>query len=407
MHVDVLIVGGGIQGLLLLRELTAAGHRCLLVTKGDLGEGQTLHSHGLLNSGTGLVTGEGYSSLEEHVLPYLRRLAVPVYGDDRSYLGLPQPAVEQLRPAWAANRYRPEPVEPHELPGELRSPLGFYRVPGYHVPKRALVAALVAGLQDCVVRGEVARKEGGCYLLDMRPGEELSPVQAEVLIVAAGCGSVPFLERVIGPLPPKSRVSYTKGHMICLRAPVGALPVIGTVATPQLVVVGHLNRDQDTVGSGDYVSWYVTPSVAEPTWYDSAPDDAAAEVEVSVVERGVACLEALFPLLADAGPDVEASVFAGFKQNLDGVMTKRLFALVDESRRVYLALPSVLAQAFANARDAVAALETDRQPTDRPPPAVTTHELSGAIVGKAHELCGHLEWSPWSLLRASAGARLP
>jgi len=51
---DVVIVGGGIQGLVLLDELTRQGYGCLLVTKSDLGTGQTLHSHGLPNSGTGV-----------------------------------------------------------------------------------------------------------------------------------------------------------------------------------------------------------------------------------------------------------------------------------------------------------------------------------------------------------------
>ncbi len=56
--IDVLIIGGGIQGLVLLRQLTEHGYDCVLVTNSDLGSGQTLHSHGLLNSGTGLLTGQ-------------------------------------------------------------------------------------------------------------------------------------------------------------------------------------------------------------------------------------------------------------------------------------------------------------------------------------------------------------
>jgi len=57
-QIDVLIIGGGIQGLVLLDELTRSGYGCALVTNADLGARQTLHSHGLLNSGSGLLSGQ-------------------------------------------------------------------------------------------------------------------------------------------------------------------------------------------------------------------------------------------------------------------------------------------------------------------------------------------------------------
>jgi glycine/D-amino acid oxidase-like deaminating enzyme len=52
--VDVVVIGGGVQGLVILDSLIAAGYSCALVTEGDLGSGQTLHSHGFLNTGFGL-----------------------------------------------------------------------------------------------------------------------------------------------------------------------------------------------------------------------------------------------------------------------------------------------------------------------------------------------------------------
>ena len=43
-----MVIDGGVQGLLILDTLIAAGYSCALVTEGDLGAGQTLHSHGFL-----------------------------------------------------------------------------------------------------------------------------------------------------------------------------------------------------------------------------------------------------------------------------------------------------------------------------------------------------------------------
>ena len=56
ISVDVLIIGGGAQGLWLLRNLNAEsssnqGYRTLLLEKNTLGGGQTCHSHGFIHRG--------------------------------------------------------------------------------------------------------------------------------------------------------------------------------------------------------------------------------------------------------------------------------------------------------------------------------------------------------------------
>src|SRR5919202_6911129 len=78
--VDVVIVGGGIQGLLVLDVLTQQGYACALVTDGDLGSGQTLHSHGFLNTGFGMLGPELPRALAEVVEPDLRARGVELSG---------------------------------------------------------------------------------------------------------------------------------------------------------------------------------------------------------------------------------------------------------------------------------------------------------------------------------------
>jgi heterodisulfide reductase subunit A-like polyferredoxin len=53
IEVDVLVIGGGIQGLLALYELQAQMPHlnAILVTEGELGSGQTLSGQGYLHSG--------------------------------------------------------------------------------------------------------------------------------------------------------------------------------------------------------------------------------------------------------------------------------------------------------------------------------------------------------------------
>ena len=376
-------MGGGIQGLVVLRELTSAGYGCVLVTAGDLGRGQTLHSHGLLNSGTGLLTGALHDELYRFTLPYLRRLDVPSYGDDRSYLLLPDEALERLAPAWEANSYRPAPVDPSALPRGFEPVAPAYRVAGYNVDKRRLVQALSAGLQHLVLRGEVV---AGADTVEVREtgSVEIVSLQARAVVVAAGGGAKRLLRDHFGVEEATlGRIAYTRVHMVCLRAPGHVLPDVGTVVSSDIMVVGHPRTD----GS----QWYVTPVDPAPTMYDEAPDDAAAPVDRAAVRSALEALVGLYPPLADDGAPVEATVFAGYKQNLDGLPTRRACELVDEERNVVMALPSVFANAVPNAADAVAILRERVEPTG----GTGIAPYRGSPVGELDEDTEAVQWAPW------------
>src|SRR5579859_5436305 len=91
--VDVVVIGGGVQGLVLLDTLLAAGYSFALVTEGDLGAGQTLHSHGFLNTGFGLAGRELPAAAAQLVHPYLRARGVALRGD---WALLPPPGLPGL-----------------------------------------------------------------------------------------------------------------------------------------------------------------------------------------------------------------------------------------------------------------------------------------------------------------------
>jgi glycine/D-amino acid oxidase-like deaminating enzyme len=398
--VDVAVVGGGIQGLVVLRELTSAGYRCVLVTNGDLGSGQTLHSHGLLNSGTGLVTGALRAELHDFTLPYLRRLGVPSYGEDRSFLLLPDPVVDQLVPVWEANRYHPEPVDASVLPGGIE-PLGTaYRVEGFNVDKRRLVAALSAGLESLVLCGEIA-DTGETIRVRARASGDVVSVDARAVVFAAGCGTKRLLRDVFGVgTTLLDRITYTKPHMICLRGPAGVLPDVGTVLSPELIVVGHPSPGRSA--SPDRVlTWYVTPSIPTPPRYADAPDDGTAGVEPSVVTTGVSALVRLVPSLAHGDERIEATVFAGFKQEYDEQATRRAYEVVDGERNLLVALPSVLANAVPNAVDTVAFV---RQRLEAGAAAPAPHWDGRTAVGKLNEDVDRARWTRWADFAVNQGA---
>lgn len=180
--------------------------------------------------------------------------------------------------------------------------------------------------------------------------------------------------------------------------------VLGPVATlvsPDLVVVGHVNDGHDTVGQGrDQASWYVSPvSVVQPEHVAEAPDTGAAEAEPQDVLLAVEHLIRLMPALARVNADVEATVFAGYKQDLDGQPARPAVELVDPGRGIVLALPSVLAKAVPNALGVLAAVEAVTAPSGAAwaPPG----ELPAPSVGVVDELRSGVEWQGWPTFAAA------
>ncbi|MGH7776696.1 MAG: anaerobic glycerol-3-phosphate dehydrogenase subunit GlpA [Candidatus Dormibacterales bacterium] len=73
---DAVVVGGGVTGTGLVRDLAMRGARCLLIEEGDLASGTTGRFHGLLHSGARYAVRDPHSAVEciaeNHVL---RRIA--------------------------------------------------------------------------------------------------------------------------------------------------------------------------------------------------------------------------------------------------------------------------------------------------------------------------------------------
>lgn len=154
------------------------------------------------------------------------------------------------------------------------------------------------------------------------------------------------------------------------------------------------------------MKWYVTPVATAPARYADAPDDAAAEVERSVVTSGIEALVRLFHPLRGGDERLEATVFAGFKQDFDGVPTQRACELVDPERNLVMVLPSVLANAVPNAFDAVSILrERLGEATGRA--GDIGWRRSGAAVGVLNEASDQARWANWSGFAREYGLQIP
>jgi hypothetical protein len=332
-QLDVVVIGGGIQGLLALDALVEKGYSCALVSDGDLGSGQTIHSHGYLNTGFGLSGPELPRASVEIVWPYLEARGLELSDD---WVVIP-----------------PSNMPPFEGLPTASLPAGFAALPGLRpvrlpdrsVPKRRLIEILSQGHHQRIIRGRATPRFNGTQVeaVSVRPsaGGEDVVLETKSIVVAAGCGSKRLIEGLLGPTPQTEQIRHRLVHMICVRAPRGALPTTSVVAMPLgLMLAAH---DQP-----DNVTWYVTPMEMGGPSYDDIPGDAAGDVDPGMVSRGITSLLALFPGLAEVG-GLQLGCYAGYRQDIGDRPGSRMCELVEGAGNVIVALPSGLVGPWLNA----------------------------------------------------------
>ncbi|MFY9615550.1 MAG: FAD-dependent oxidoreductase [Candidatus Dormiibacterota bacterium] len=374
---DVVVIGGGVQGLLALNDLVEKGFSCALVSDGDLGSGQTLHSHGFLNSGFGMSGPELQDTSNDLVQPYLEARGVELSHD---WVLIPPPNLPM---------YEGLPAAP--LPGGFALPPGATAVrwPDSSFPKTHLVEALSHSYRERILKGHATLHSTGDRVEDVAvavsaTGEEVL-LSTKAVVIAAGCGTKRLVEALVGQTPQTEEIKHRRVHMICVRAPHGALPTTSVAAMPLgLMLAAH---DQP-----DNVTWYVTPLEFGGPSLDDVPVDAAGEVDPAMVVRGCQGLLALFPGLAETD-GLQLGVYAGYRQDIGDLPGNRLCALVDGATNVIMALPSGLIGPWLNMTRITDLVGGLVDPSDSRAPV-----LGGGVgvqVGRAVEDRPDFEWLSW------------
>jgi glycine/D-amino acid oxidase-like deaminating enzyme len=395
--VDVVVIGGGVQGLVILDALIAAGYACALVTEGDLGAGQTLHSHGFLNTGFGLGGSKLPQAAEQLVHPYLRARGVTLTGNWavlpptglRGLLLRARPAFARLPPAHLPDGFSPA------LKGAARA------LPDYSVNKRELVTALSQGREGYMIRGTITGFRGcdpvEAVVLRADGSDTELELRARVVVAAAGCGTKRLLGSLVGSTPQLRRIKHRVVHMLCLRAPHGALPATSVAA----LSLGLLLAAHD---DGEYVTWYVTPMQLGGPSFDEVPNDAKAPADSAVLRRAWDTLQTLYPpLLAIEG--LQVGHYAGYRQDIGNWPGARLCAVIAGTGNVIAALPSGLVGPWRNAADTLTLVRDLISPSGVQPPLPGAGE--GVCVGRPLEERTGFAWQScedWSrsLLRVAA-----
>lgn len=376
-ELDVVVIGGGIQGLLVLDALVESGYSCALVSDGDLGVGQTLHSHGLLNTGLGMLGPELLRASAEVVQPYLQERGVEL-GSEWILIPPPNfPGVEHL----------PTTTLPPGFNASLGE--GAVKLLERSFPKRRVIEVISRGRHDRVLRGHATpvlrdeRVEAVAVRLSAT-GEDVV-LSTRAVVVAAGCGTKRLLQGLVGPTPQNEQIKHRRVHMICLRAPRGSLPTTSIAAMPFALMLAAHEQPEN-------VTMYVTPMEFGGPSYDDIPGDAASDVDPDMVVRGCTALLTLYPELPTID-GLQLGCYAGYRQDFGDIPGVPVCELVEGTQNVIMALPTGLVGPWLNVirmSDIVSRLVD--------PSASPAHLPAGGLgvrVGNAVEDRPDFVWMSW------------
>jgi hypothetical protein len=449
LAIDVLVVGGGVQGLVLLNALKQKGYSTVLVTNSDLGAGQTLHSHGSLNSGYLNPRKDLRDSLKYDWLPLAGRSKLQLYGENQFYLLIPPEQLEQLREKWNAFGYENEIVPRNSLPtgfqeGEIfqgNTETQIVKIKEYTFPKKQLVRFFSDKLSDQIITGRVTAfhcVSGRTDRLRERNRETISVKSVEIqlnasgkkitlkpklMVAATGTGTIRFIESLVSDpsfatsaselgddseqrkeriLSQLDEVKFRNTHMICIRAPKDILPVVNAFVVEHrlMIITADVNPIHDSISSddGDLLTWYVTPMDPSALAAKDVPDTAQAKVENKLVVEGIKNLLKVFPSLKTKaekpGSRVRFFVYAGYKQDIREEKNHPFCKKLEGVDNVIVTLPSLFTGTFVNANKVLDYMDKTLEPGRFSVPVVNNSK--DLQIGQVTENTADVKWMKWN-----------
>jgi hypothetical protein len=326
VEVDVLIVGGGIQGLMTLRRCIDAGWRNVaLVTRDALGHGETLHSHGYDLAGYLLGPGaddfvEPFTSSSVWWRDWTADHGVTCDDSHPTFVGGTDEFVAERVKLWTDRGLTFD--EQPEVPSALAE--GIYSDPGHRIcgtknrrmSPWKIVDALAAPLQEHIIRGELVevrldettnRIDGCSVSID---GTERG-FRPKVLLFAAGRdnqtllrgitdsnGTEVFRERLAG----FHRVRDIP--MLLIRGPLPQFS--GYFFDLPIAVISHTDDERQPM-------WIVTVLDGHTTTGEDIDTGEEPSVGAGLVSDTMKKLHALVPSVQANQHDYEYSVYVGKK----------------------------------------------------------------------------------------------
>ncbi len=277
---DIVIFGGGVAGLWLLNRLAAAGYRTILLERGALGGGQSIHAQGIIHGGLKYALHGAFSGASRAIadMPSRWRECISGSGEiDLSACKLSSPHFYLWSgdgPGGGMKAFLgskavvggAEVAAEAEIPGFLRGRGLVYRLPDFVVDTHSLIRALAQGhagrmfISGSDSSGDTLTFEraGGHRELRVQGAEGSLRIKARRYIFCAGEGNRALSEQA-GLTTPRCQSRSLKMVSVTGAAlPETFLHVLGSglSATPRLTMTSHRDANDTPV-------WYLGGDLAE------------------------------------------------------------------------------------------------------------------------------------------------
>ena len=329
MQTQVLIIGGGVTGTALARDLALRGVDCILVEKDDINAGASGRNHGLLHSGARYVAGDRAAATECRAEgEILKRMAaqtiqdtggyfVAVQGDDERYIAdFPSHCARAGISACAVDVTAARALEPalseraiavFEVPDAAIDP--FRLSLEFMAHARSLGARLLRRSRVVGFERE-GRRIRAVRVRSLAGGEELR-IEAAQVVNAAGAWAREVALLAGAPIA----MSYSKGTLL----------VTHTRLASRVVNRLRLPSNADIMMPGGTVSIVGTTSTRVEALDDVHPTTSEADLIVEEAARMLPALATMRFIRAYAG----VRPLVGSAGVADGRAVSRGFALFD------------------------------------------------------------------------------
>lgn len=277
---DILIFGGGIAGLWTLNRLRREGYEAILLESGDLGDGQTLRSQGIIHGGmkyalTGMLNSETEAIAD---MPSVWRRCLTGDGDvdlrgvkvisETQYMWSEASMASRFTTFFASKllRGRIEALKPQDYPSALKSPRfhgSVYRLNDIVLDTHSLIETLAmrhkgriykVNPQSCHLEADDHHNTKAVFIT--AAGIEPLRIHANAVVLAAGKGNQELMAD-IGLRSP--RMQLRPLHMVLMKHPHPGdffAHCVGTSSKPRLTITTHRCADGESV-------WYIGGEIAE------------------------------------------------------------------------------------------------------------------------------------------------
>jgi glycine/D-amino acid oxidase-like deaminating enzyme len=320
LGVDVLVVGAGIQGLYVAREL-ARTYRVCVVGDPAVATG-TLESAGYLSA--------GYDGTDPNRAQPARRAAAwwRLWAESNAVPFDPEPAWYLVPPSELVTRTRYwsdatlSATQCEALPldfvgGSLSDAIPFRVDTDVVINPATLLTRLRTGIEDVILSGEVVRfglvSDDVIDHVQVQLGEQVVPIVPRFVVLAAGVGNADLLTKLSSRFSDQAKRKATREladtsqavrcqYQLCLRG--ADLPDVNGH-------FGGLTIASHRRGDGDQRIWVVTPP-ADDARTVLGPANLRFELSVdpAAVADLVGRLRAMSPTIDQMAGDVEWSVYA-------------------------------------------------------------------------------------------------